>query len=227
MKTVVTIDGPAGSGKSTVAKLFAEKHDLKQIDSGALYRAFTYAWLSENQAPGKALDDDSAARLAQNNVKIEFDGQTQIVFLNGKPLGDEIRTPEITASIKPVADHPLIRDRVNEIIREAAEKYSIVADGRDMGTVVFPDAAIKFFLTADLMTRAKRRHKEFQAKNPDITVEAVAESIAKRDRQDEARKHGALKPAKEAIFIDTTTKTLEEVLQEMEQKAKAVLSNKI
>jgi 3-phosphoshikimate 1-carboxyvinyltransferase len=217
---VITIDGPAGSGKSTVAYMVAKALGYNQIDSGALYRAFTWAGSEKFRELGgsgdwaTAIDGnrDLKAYLSAIPLEIAFgsDGR-QHVYLAGRELGDELRSPEIASRIKPVADARYLRERVRDVLVEAASRFSLVADGRDMGTEVFTGAAYKFFLTADSRTRAARRLAEFQQKQAGITLAEVQAQIEARDRDDENREFGGLRPAPEAIFIDTSSRTQERV----------------
>lgn len=217
---VITIDGPAGSGKSTVAYMLARALGYSQIDSGALYRAFTYTGYEEYQRLSIKEDWASAvtnnaalnARMSEIHLELKFsaDGK-QHVFVNGQELTHELRSPEIAPLIKPVADARYLRERVREVLAHASTNYSLVADGRDMGTEVFTHAKFKFFLTADSRTRAQRRLAEFREKSPSITLDEVERQIVDRDRDDVNREYGGLRPAPEAIFIDTSSHTQEQV----------------
>lgn len=217
---VVTIDGPAGSGKSTVAYMLAKQLGFNQIDSGALYRAFTYAGFQEFERlkiggpwPKAVAEDEglvSYLKAILLELKFSDDGK-QHVFVEGKELTHELRSPEIAGRIKPVADARYLRERVREVLVAAAQKYSLVADGRDMGTEVFTEARFKFFLTADSRTRAERRLAEFREKSPSITLGEVERQIIERDRDDATREFGGLRPADTAIFIDTSSHSQEQV----------------
>jgi 3-phosphoshikimate 1-carboxyvinyltransferase len=217
---VVTIDGPAGSGKSTVAYTVAKSLGYNQVDSGALYRAFTWAGYREYQRLGlssewaNAVTEDKALRsyLAALPLEIRFsaDGR-QHVLVDGVEVREELRSVEVAQRIKPVADARYLRERVREVLLAAADQYSLVADGRDMGTEVFTRAPYKFFLTADSRIRAERRLAEFREKNPTITLDEVQRQIEARDRDDASREFGGLRPAAEAIFIDTSSHTQEQV----------------
>ncbi|WP_053332199.1 3-phosphoshikimate 1-carboxyvinyltransferase [Turneriella parva] len=217
---VITIDGPAGSGKSTVAYMVAKALGYNQIDSGALYRAFTWAGYEKFRQLGgsgdwaTAIEANSGLKTYLSEIPLEIsfgsDGR-QHVYAAGRELGDELRSPEIASRIKPVADARYLRERVREVLVDAASRFSLVADGRDMGTDVFVDAAYKFFLTADSRTRAARRLAEFQQKQAGITLDEVQAQIEARDRDDENREFGGLRPAHEAIFIDTSSRTQERV----------------
>jgi cytidylate kinase len=214
---VITLDGPAGSGKSTVAKVIAKKLSLNQIDSGALYRSYTHLCLLFAKERQKDVADviDSAEfkeYIAGQKLRVEFRAGRQVVSCNDEDMEKFIRLPEITENIKLVADARFIRETVNELIGILSKDYSIIADGRDMGTVVFPNADFKFFLTASLDIRAARRLDEFKRLNPDITIEQVKAEIDKRDRDDENREFGQLRPAQNAIFVDTTNLDLNGVV---------------
>lgn len=216
----ITIDGPAGSGKSTVAYMLAKRLGFNQIDSGALYRAFTYAGFQEFERlkigglwPKAVAEDErliSYLKAIPLELKFSADGK-QHVFVEGKELTHELRSPEIAGRIKPVADARYLRERVREVLVSAAQKYSLVADGRDMGTEVFTEARFKFFLTADSRTRAERRLAEFREKSPSITLDEVERQIIERDRDDATREFGGLRPADTAIFIDTSSHSQEQV----------------
>ena len=215
---VIAIDGPAGSGKSTLAAELSKAYNFFQVDSGAMYRAITFQTLLTvpEKEVAKFVEQQEFLQLLENlNWKIEFDhDKNQIIYLNGKQLGQEIRTPEITKFIKYIADQPSARQKVNSEIRSLKDKYSpMVVDGRDIGTVVFPDADIKFYITADVEERAKRRFVEFSQKQSGITLDEVIHQIVTRDNQDISRKEGGLRPADDAIFIDTTSRNINVALR--------------
>ena len=215
---VIAIDGPAGSGKSTLAAELSKAYNFFQVDSGAMYRAITFQTLLTvpEKEVAKFVQQQEFLQLLENlNWKIEFDhDKNQIIYLNGKQLGQEIRTPEITKFIKYIADQPSARQKVNSEIRSLKDKYSpMVVDGRDIGTVVFPDADIKFYITADVEERAKRRFVEFSQKQSGITLDEVIHQIVTRDNQDISRKEGGLRPADDAIFIDTTSRNINVALR--------------
>lgn len=216
---VIAIDGPAGSGKSSVATLVAEKYGFYQIDSGAFYRTFTLMALdfaAENKLdlPEALQHDRFKDYLGRQKFEVSFDGQgKQTILLNEGSVESAIREVRITENIGVIADNREIRTEVNRRLARVAVDFAVVADGRDMGTVVFPDADIKFFITASLQERAKRRFLEFEQKQPGIELAEVEKQIAIRDRQDENREFGGLKQASDAIFIDTTTQDLKGVLK--------------
>lgn len=215
---VITLDGPAGSGKSTVAKLLAKHFSFHQVDSGAFYRFFTHLALLFQERSKKDIkaivqsqDFQDYALSQKMDVTYNSKGR-QHIFWDGKDTDVFIRTPEIARNIKFIADERYIRELVNRRIQALSNEYSLVADGRDMGTVVFPQADYKFFLTASLEVRAKRRMAEFQKNHPDITFEQVMAEIERRDHEDENREFGRLTPAQNAIFVDTSNLDLNGVV---------------
>jgi cytidylate kinase len=216
---IITLDGPAGSGKSTVAKLLAEELSFYQIDSGAFYRwithlAMVYSNKVNNQSLSETVKSDAFKKhLESQTPDINFENGKQCIYYDGENMEKYIRLPAITQNIKVIADEPYVRNFVNHLIQEISRRFSIIADGRDMGTVVFPRADLKFFLDASLDIRAKRRFSEFKAFNPGISLEEVKQQIAQRDKEDQNRKFGQLKAAKDAIFVDTTNLEINAVVQ--------------
>lgn len=216
---IVTLDGHAGSGKSTIAKQLASQYGFYQIDSGALYRALTWYALEKVPAPTilESLNHEKFKKfLSAPSWDVGFDKNgLQYVAIDGKRLHDEIRTSKVTSLIKEMADSKDVRETVNTALRRLAHRhFPIVADGRDMGSIVFPEAAVKFFVTADVRERAQRRFVEFQ-KNAaeEITLEEVESRIRERDRDDENRDFGALKIPDDAIFIDTTSRNIDVAIE--------------
>ncbi|MBL8021896.1 MAG: (d)CMP kinase [Leptospirales bacterium] len=212
---VITLDGPAGSGKSSVAKQLAKRLGLLHADSGAMYRTFTLALM---QRLGPGLNPDEFGNLVSSGpvdpaslkveVKIESDRQSNLI--SGADQGDAIRSPDVTSRIKHIADRREYREAVNRLL---SNMKGIVADGRDMGSVVFPAANFKFYLEASVEMRADRRLKELQAKGWNEDIEALRESIRKRDAEDQNREWGALKRTDDMILIDTTHLNLDGVLR--------------
>lgn len=208
-KFKVAIDGPAGSGKSTIAKEIAKIFNLYYLDSGALYRAFGY-YLKKH---GFDLhnENDIINALKSFDIKI-IDGD---YYLFDEKLDFQIRTPEIGKAASIVAKNPHVREKVNNILRKIAKNNGVVIDGRDIGTVVLPDAEIKIFLTASIKERAERRYKELIEKGENVKFEDILKDIEKRDKADSTRKIAPLKPADDAIIVDTTGKDIKTVVNEI------------
>lgn len=209
----IAIDGPAAAGKSTVAKVVAKKLSYVYIDTGAMYRTITYAALEQK------VDIENEEQLMEvvKNVKIEFQQgeNTQLVFLNGQDVSEVIRTPEVTNRVSIVAKHRLVREEMVRRQQELAEKGGVVMDGRDIGTHVLPDAEVKIFMLASVEERAERRHLENLNKGFDSNLEQLKEEIAQRDKLDSEREVSPLKKADDALELDTTSLSIEEVVQKI------------
>ena len=207
---IIAIDGPAGSGKSTVAKLISKTLGIIYLDTGAIYRAVGLAALKRNIN----LEDEKALVELINNIKIEITSSKgeQKILLDGEDITQTIRTEEVGMAASIVSKHPMVRKELLELQRSFAKKGDLVTEGRDTTTVVFPQADVKIFLTATLEERAKRRYKEMMEKGLKTSFEEVVESIRKRDEQDSNREIAPLKPAPDAIIIDTTHLSPEEVM---------------
>ena len=212
----IAIDGPASSGKSTIAKLLANQKGFTYIDTGAMYRAVTLAVLTQQID----LHDESSLQQLLRTTKIEFkriDG-TQTVWLNDQDVSEKIRTVEVTQHVSEVAAEPLVRERLVAMQQQMATKESVVMDGRDIGTVVLPNATIKFFFVADVAVRAERRYKENMARGLTAqTLEEIQADIQARDLYDSTRKHSPLKQAEDALLVDTSQMTMDEVLATLNQ----------
>ncbi|WP_022846460.1 MULTISPECIES: (d)CMP kinase [unclassified Desulfurobacterium] len=208
----ITIDGPAGAGKSTIAKILAKKLGFLHLDSGAVYRAIGVA----AKKSGIDLDSEEAVSLFLKRISVEIkdDGR---VFLNGLDLTEEIRKPEGGVLASKVARFPEVRKKVIEVLRKAAEGRKVVTDGRDAGTNIFPDAELKIFLTASPEERAKRRYEELKEKGFNVTFEQVLKEVRERDYQDKNREVAPLTVPEGAYVIDTTGKTVEAVVREIEK----------
>lgn len=209
----IAIDGPAAAGKSTVAKVVAKKLSYVYIDTGAMYRTLTYAALEQK------VDIENEEQLMEvvKNVNIEFQQgeNTQLVFLNGQDVSEVIRTPEVTNRVSIVAKHRLVREEMVRRQQELAEKGGVVMDGRDIGTHVLPDAEVKIFMLASVDERAERRHLENMNKGFDSNLEQLKEEIAQRDKLDSEREVSPLKKADDALELDTTSLSIEEVVQKI------------
>ena len=209
---IVTIDGPAGSGKSSVAKQVAAEINAAFLDTGAMYRAVTLAAMKKQTD----LTDEDAILAVLNGTTFNFaiadHGMT--VTIDGEDVTDEIRKPYVTSQVKHAASAVKVRRKLVDMQREFASSHPrIVTEGRDQGTVAFPDADFKFFLTADAAERARRRLKDLHAAGQQVDVEQLQKDIEKRDASDQSRKEGPLKPAPDAIIIDTTNLDLNGVVK--------------
>ncbi|GLV63998.1 cytidylate kinase [Bacillus mycoides] len=209
----IAIDGPAAAGKSTVAKVVAKKLSYVYIDTGAMYRAITYAALEQKVD----LENEEKLMEVVKNVNIEFQQgeNTQLVFLNGQDVSEVIRTPDVTNRVSIVAKHRLVREEMVRRQQELAEKGGVVMDGRDIGTHVLPDAEVKIFMLASVEERAERRHLENMNKGFDSNLEQLKEEIARRDKLDSEREVSPLKKADDALELDTTSLSIEEVVQKI------------
>ena len=214
-RLLVTIDGPAGAGKTTVSRMLAHHLAYKYIDTGALYRGVAFAAIS---AGLNADDDEGLAKLCRT-LKIKFVTGDQGLRLlsNDVDITDKIRTPEITMFASAVSARPVVRGYLLDLQKEMGQEKGVVFEGRDMGTVVFPDADLKFYLDASHKTRSLRRYQELAAKTQQ-TLEEVERDMAKRDKNDSTRDLAPLKPAKDAIIIDSTEFSVKAVVELMLSK---------
>lgn len=208
---VVTIDGPAGAGKGTVARRLAGRLGYRLLDTGAMYRAL--AW-SVARA-GLPAEDTPALRAHLTGVAVGLDGDR--VLVDGRDVTDEIRTPEIAALTSRLSTLGVVRDKVTPLQRALAAPGGVVLEGRDTGTVVCPEAEVKFFLDAALDERARRRQAEFRARGVEVDFEVARSEIAARDVQDSTRALAPLRRADDAIVIDTTALSVEQVVARMQQ----------
>ncbi|KPX22901.1 Cytidylate kinase [Pseudomonas syringae pv. delphinii] len=210
---VITIDGPSGSGKGTVAGLLAKKLGWCLLDSGALYRLLAFA--AHNH--GVDLTNEEALKLLAAHLDVQFEttaaGQGQRIILEGEDVTQAIRNEQIGSGASQVASLPAVRDALLMRQRAFQEEPGLVADGRDMGTVVFPDAPLKVFLTASAEERARRRYLQLKAKGDDVSLSSLLDEICARDERDTQRAVAPLKPAHDAIQLDSTELSIEQVLE--------------
>lgn len=203
----VAIDGPAGAGKSTIARTAAQTLGYIYVDTGALYRAVGVYSLRRGFDTKNA--DTVADTLSDICVELKFIGGVQHVFLNGEDVSEEIRTPEASMAASDVSAVPAVRQFLFDLQRTIAKQNDCIMDGRDIGTVVLPDAQVKIFLTASPEARAERRYKELQAKGARDTYETVLADLKQRDYNDSHRAVAPLKPAGDSVLVDTTALNLE------------------
>jgi cytidylate kinase len=206
-QVTIAMDGPAGSGKSTVARCIAEKLGLLYLDSGAMYRAVTLLAIQEELAADspKLIDSVKACH-------IEFMDNGRTILLDAEDVSKQIRTPAVNRLVADVAKIPEIRHEIVKHQQRIGAEGSIIAEGRDLTTIVFPNADFKFYLDASMTERAKRKLADLQAQNEEATLAAVAAEIRERDEKDITREHSPLRAADDAIVVDTTDKTIEEVV---------------
>jgi cytidylate kinase len=211
---IITIDGPAASGKSTMAKLLAERIGASFLDTGAMYRAVTLAAMQA----GVDMSNEEELLGVLNVNRFEFaikEGKTA-VFINGVDFTEQIRDPKVTANARYVASAARMREKLVEMQRRfAAGEKRIVTEGRDQGTVAFPDADIKFYLTADIDERAKRRQAELRVKGSKEGFAQIQKAIEERDESDRSRTTGPMKPAEDGIVVDTTGLSIEDVVEKL------------
>jgi cytidylate kinase len=216
---VVAIDGPAGAGKSTSSQLLARRLGFSYVDTGAMYR--TVGVLAHER--GLAFDDDAALGELTAGLRFELHPNGERLIVDGRDLSSVIRRPDAGELASRVSTRPPVRERLVAFQRRLGAAGGVVMEGRDIGTVVFPDAAVKFFLTAEPAERARRRAAELQARGEAIDEAALARELAARDRRDSRRDASPLRPAPDAIVLDTTGMSLEAVVAEMERHARARL----
>ncbi|MCI8310184.1 MAG: (d)CMP kinase [Clostridia bacterium] len=211
MSFIVAIDGPAGSGKGTVAKLVGEKLGLVNIDTGAMFRCVALKMLQDNIA----LDDEENIKKILDSINIELknDNGNLIILLDGNDVSLKIRTEEVSKFVSPVSTNPMVRRNLLNLQRKVSEGKNIIMEGRDIGTVVFPNADVKIYLEATAEERAKRRVLQNQEKGLKVDYDEVLREIKIRDERDSTREIAPLKKADDAILIDSTNMTIEEVVK--------------
>ena len=216
---IVAVDGPAGSGKGTVTKRIEKELGFLNLDTGATYRCIALQTLRK----GFTLDNEKKIIEIANNINIEIDnkGEKDIILLNGEDVSKEIRTKEVTSIVSQISSIVPVREKMVEVQRKLAKGKNVIVEGRDIGTVVFPNADIKIYLDASEEIRAERRYKENIQNGIDITYEEVLQNVKMRDYNDKHKKFGALKKADDAIVLDSTNLTIEEVVE----KIKNIIKN--
>ena len=220
-KLIIAIDGPAGSGKSTVAKQIAERVGILYVDTGAMYRALT---LKALQTGVSLHDEEALRRLAEDtdiDLKVNEDFRLS-VYLDGNDVTEEIRKQYVTNSVKHLACLKAVRERMVVLQRKAASSGRAVLEGRDIGTVVFPDADLKIFLDAGAEERVDRRYKELSQKGHGVTRDEIKRDVELRDRSDKTRKVAPLKRAHDAVYIDTSGLTIDEVANRILEELKTI-----
>ena len=203
----IAIDGPGGAGKSSVAKAVAKELGIIYVDTGALYRSIGLFMLKSGIDPKDSEAVISA--LSSFTLELKFEDGKQFILLNGEDVGDTIRTPEVSMAASAVSAIPEVRNYLLNMQRDTARKNSVIMDGRDIGTVILPDAEVKIFLTASPEARAKRRYDELIARGADVTYESVYNEMVERDRNDSTRAVAPCVPAKDAIILDNSKLTAE------------------
>ena len=211
---IVAVDGPAGSGKGTITKKIAEEMGFLNLDTGATYRCVALETYRNNLDIVK--DEQKIIEIA-NKIDIEIDssGKKDIILLNGEDVTSKIRTKEVTSIVSQVSSIIPVREKMVDVQRKLAKGKNVIVEGRDIGTVVFPNADLKIYLDASVEVRANRRFKEEKEKGTNITYEEVLESIKQRDYNDIHKKFGALKKAEDAILIDTSNLSIDEVVEKV------------
>jgi len=213
-KFIITIDGPAGAGKTTIAKNVAQKVGFKYVDTGAMYRAVTLKIIEEKISFSNVPEVEKLAE--ETSVDIDFINEHMSVFLDGKDVTDKIRCPAVTDNTSITAAIPGVRYKLAKIQRDMADKFKkAVFEGRDMGSIVFPDADIKVYLDAGIEERARRRWQELKGKGNEIDIEVLKEKISQRDKRDESRGLAPLRVPDNAYIIDSTNMEINEVVDKI------------
>ncbi|MCF8563721.1 (d)CMP kinase [Alicyclobacillus tolerans] len=213
-RITIAIDGPAGAGKSTVAKEVAKRLGISYIDTGAMYRGA--AWLVVQHEV--TASDEAAVVHLMDSHSLHFEARDHggfEVFADGEPIAAQLRTPEVSDVVSQISALPKVRDLMTKWFREFSRRHSVVMDGRDIGTVVLPDATVKIFLTADLDERTRRRAEEFDKKGYDVSWSQLKSDIEQRDARDSSREVAPLRPAADAHYIDSTGRSVSEVVQDI------------
>ncbi|WP_405354116.1 (d)CMP kinase [Ruminococcus sp.] len=214
MSVAIALDGPAGAGKSTIAKRVAKALDYIYVDTGALYRTIGLSAMRRGIEPVES--EEVSNMLAEIKVELAFnDKMEQIVLLDGEDVSSLIRTPEVSMTASKISAIPKVRAYLLDLQRDMAKKNNVIMDGRDIGTVVLPDAKVKIFLTASPEARANRRYKELLEKGMTVSYEDVLKDVNERDYNDSHRKTAPLKPAEDCVFVDTTELDFEQSVEKI------------
>ena len=218
---VIAIDGPSGAGKSTITRLLAERLGYIHVDTGAMFRAVA---LAIRRSALDTSDEEALMELCKGlNISFDRSVRGQTVLLNGEDVSAAIRTPEISLLTSRISAIKCVREILLERQREMGKAGGVVLEGRDIGTVVFPDAEVKFFLTASVEERGRRRYLELKEKGEEVTLKGTVADVARRDEQDEQREHAPLCRAPDAVEIDSSRLSIEQVLELMMGKVKETL----
>jgi CMP/dCMP kinase len=217
-RPIVAIDGPVGAGKSAVARELARELGYTYLNTGAMYRAVAVAAREAGISPDDS-NVEERLRPVLAAIDIKFDGDK--IFLNGRDISEEISEPEIGDLASRLSTLPVVRERMRELQRAAGAEGGVVMEGRDIGTAVFPDAEVKFFLDADVKVRAKRRYEELKKKGASISEQEVLDQLIERDKRDSGRELAPLKRADDAIVIDTTKLSIKDVVAAMKAEIEA------
>lgn len=213
----IAIDGPAGAGKSSIAKRVAKEMSFVYVDTGAMFRTMAYYFLQNG------IDTADETAVAGNcdkiEIRMEYQGDEQHIFLNGKDVSSEIRREDVGKNASVVAKYGVVREKLLQLQRKMAEVSDVIMDGRDIGTVVLPDAEVKIFLTASSRVRAERRYKELVEKGETCNLDEIEKAIIARDEQDMSREIAPLKQAEDAVLVDSSFMTMDEVVETIKKIA--------
>lgn len=211
----IAIDGPSGAGKSTIAKKLSKDLGFIYVDTGAMYRALALYFINKNFD----IENQELVKRELENISIDikYDKGKQLVFLNDKDVGEEIRNERVGGVASAVSVYPFVREKLLDLQRDVARKNNVVMDGRDIGSFVLPDADLKIFLSASVETRAERRYLEMKEKGARVTLEDIKKDIETRDYRDMNRDMAPLKRVSDAVFIDSSELTIEEVVEEIKK----------
>lgn len=227
-RLIIAIDGPAGSGKSTAGKMLARRLKYRYIDTGAMYRAIAYACKNRRLDPEISGDRDELINETDKNISFLTNGDEMLITYNNKDITPEIRSEEIAGLASKISAYPSIRKKCLQIQRMIGKDGGVILDGRDIGTVVFPDADIKFFLTASMEERVRRRYDEIRDKRGynDLESDIIREEIINRDTRDSSRVEAPLKIAHDSIVLDTTSLNIKEMINKMMELIEKSLKSK-